>query len=122
MSRRIALGIYKGPWRKDDKDANFKQEVAQYCRIDPMSTLDRLSQSLNIPVGALVRYILVKWASAGSAALLDMGPLIVRQMGDVVRRTELVGSDKSRLEAYNRLAQIISWLQVPLDSSDKHSG
>ncbi len=114
--RQIALSIYEGPWSPDDKDANFKQEVAQYSHVDPMPTLDTMSKNLNIPAGALVRYILVRWATSGSAGLLDIGPTVVRQMGDVVGQAESVGTDEAFLDAYHRLAQIISWLQVPLDT------
>ena len=73
-SRRISLEVYQGPWAPDDKDANFKEEVAHYSRVDPMTTLDRMSHNLGIPVGALVRYILVKWAASGSEGLMEIGP------------------------------------------------
>ena len=73
-----------------------------------------MSRSLKIPVGAIVRYILVKWATSGSASLLEVGPRVVRQMAEIVERAESADSDQKRLEAYRSLAQIVSWLDVPL--------
>ena len=113
--RRISLEVYEGSWSPDDKDANFKEEVALYSRVDPMPTLERMSQNLNIPVGALVRYILARWATSGSAGLLEIGPRVVRQMEDLVGQAESVGTNGARLEAYHRLAQIISWLAQGYD-------
>lgn len=113
--RHVALEVYGGPWAPDDKDANFKEEVACYSRVDPMPALERMSLDLGIPVGSLARYVLVKWAASGSEGLLELGPRVVRQMEDVVSRAEALGTREARLEAYHRLAQIISWLKVPLD-------
>lgn len=113
--RSIVLETFRGSWASDDKDANFKGDVAHYTRVDPMLTLDRMSANLDIPVGSLVRYVLVKWAASGSEALLEMGPLVVRQMNDMVEQAEGQGSDEARLEAYHRLRQVVSWLKVPLE-------
>ena len=120
--RRITLEVYSGPWAPDDKDSNFKEEVAYYSRVDPMPTLDRMSLNLGISVGSLARYILVKWAASGSEGLLELGPRVVRQMEDVVSNAETLGTEGARLEAYHRLAQIISWLKVPLDEPYGHTG
>ena len=113
--RQVTLDVYEGPWNSDDKDSNIKKEVSFYSSVDPMPTLDRMSQTINIPVGALVRYILVKWAASGSEGLLEVGPRVVRQLEDVVRQAESDNTDEARLQAYNRLSQIISWLAVPLN-------
>ncbi|MCZ6534353.1 MAG: DUF6027 family protein [Chloroflexi bacterium] len=118
-SRRISLEVYQGPWAPDDKDANFKEEVAHYSRVDPMTTLDRMSHNLGIPVGALVRYILVKWAASGSEGLMEIGPRVVRQMEGMLNKAEAAGTNEARLDAYHALAQIISWLKVPLDSPQR---
>ena len=115
MPRQIALEVYQGPWEPHDKDANLKDEVSHYSRIDPMPTLDRMSQNMGIPVGSLVRYILVKWATSGSEGLLEMGPRVVHQMADIVTQAEAAGTDQARLEAYQSLTKVLSWLKVPLD-------
>lgn len=115
-SYQIILEAYEATWSPEDKDANFRGDVALYSSIDPMPTLDRASRNLNIPVGALARYVLVKWATSGSDGLLEMGPRVVRQMADAVRQAEAAGTDEARLQAYHKLAKIISWLQVPLDN------
>ena len=103
-------------WLSDetDKDANFKQEVAMYSREDPMPTLETMSRNLRIPIGAIVKYVLVKWATSGSGALLEIGPRVVGQMADIVAQAESEATDQERLVAYRELSQIISWLQVPL--------
>jgi hypothetical protein len=113
------MEVYQGPWAPEDKDANFKEEVAHYSRIDPMTTLDRMSHNLGIPVGALARYVLVKWAASGSEGLMEIGPRVVRQMEGMVNKAEAAGTSDARLEAYHSLARIISWLKVPLDSPQR---
>ena len=114
-SRQVILHPFRGSWPPGDKDANFKDEVANYSRVDPMTTLDNMSRNLNIPVGALARYILVKWAASGSEGLMEIGPIVVRQMQDLVDKAEALDSDEARLEAFHALKQIVSWLKVPLD-------
>jgi hypothetical protein len=103
-------------WQGDetDKDSNFKQELATYSRVDPMPTIETMSRNLGIPVGAIVRYILARWASSGSASLLEVGPRVVRQMADIVAEAESAGEPEAKLQAYEKMAQIISWLNVPL--------
>ncbi len=113
-ARQVSLEEYHWQWDESDKDANFKQEVASYTRVDPMPTIDTMSRNLRIPVGAIARYVLVKWAASGSATLLEMGPRVVQQMAEVVGHAESKGTDIARLEAYQKLSQIISWLNVPL--------
>ena len=54
----VSLIRWSGPWDFDDPDANFKEEVAAYGLLEPLDTITRLSESLDIPVGALVRYVL----------------------------------------------------------------
>ena len=114
--RRITLETYRTPFSRDDKDANFKHDVATYSRLDPMPALDRMSRNLDIPVGALVRYVLARWTTSGSDALLEVGPLVVRQMGALIEQAEQAATDEARLEAYDGLRQIVSWLSIPLDN------
>ena len=120
--RWLRLEPYQAFWRDDDKDANFKSEVSLYARADPMPTLERMSRSLGIPVGALARYILARWATSGSDGLLEIGPTVVRRMGAIVEKAEAAGTEAAQLDAYQRLAQIVGWLQVPLDNPNWRPG
>lgn len=101
---------YRDRWRDDDPHANFKSEVACYTAADPLPTLENLSQATGIPLGALIRYVLVKYAASGSEALLAMEPIVFRQMREQVRRAEEQGSDEARLKAYAALKEIVIWL------------
>ena len=114
----LRLTAWAGPWAADDPDANFKAEVADYCKLDPLRTLTGLSESLGIPVGALARYVLARWATAGSGGLLELGPTMVHQLWERVAKAEAAGTDQARLAAYAELRQIISWLKVPLDTPE----
>jgi hypothetical protein len=111
----ISLEPYEGTWPPDDPDAGFRALVQEYSRIDPLPTLEVLGRNKGIPVGALVRFVLARYCTSGSDALLEMGPRVVRQMDGIVREAEAAGSDAARLRAYAALKAIVSWLQVPLD-------
>ena len=104
------LEPYRATWPADDRHANFKAEVACYTVADPMSTLENLSRATGIPVGCLIRYVLVKYAASGSEALMSMDPIVFRQMREHVERAESEGSDAAKLNAYNALKQMIQWL------------
>ena len=110
----LELEPYRGSWDADDRDANFKTEVAEYTRNDPLPTVQQLSRNTGIPVGALVRYVLVKWTAEGSEALLAAGPRLVERMWAVVEQAESAGTDAARLQAYDTLRQMVSWLRMPL--------
>ena len=111
----VSLVPWRGPWPADDPDANFKAEVADYCRLDPLVTLQGMSRNLGIPVGALARYVLARWATAGSGGLLELGPTMVHRLWEPVARAEAAGNDEARLAAYEELRGLLSWLKVPLD-------
>jgi hypothetical protein len=117
LPRTITLEPYRGTWPPDDPDAGFRRMVAEYSAIDPLPTLEGLSRSKGIPVGALAAFVLARYAASGSEALLYTGPLVVQQMDELVRRAEAAGTDVARLEAYRALAAIIAWLRVPLEPS-----
>ena len=104
------LPPYEDSWEADDPHANFKEEVSLYSVANPLPTLEVLSEDTGIPVAALIRYILVKYTASGSDAVLAMTPLVLRQMQDHVEKAESVGTAVSRLEAYEALRQMISWL------------
>ncbi len=113
----VELIRWDGPWSPDDPDANLKSDVALYTKLDPLTTLTTLSANTGIPVGALVRYVLARWASAGSEALLAAGPSVVERMWQTIEEAEAADTDESRLQAYDVLRQMVSWLRVPLDPS-----
>jgi hypothetical protein len=111
----MELQPYQGPWDDDDPDANFKAQVAEYSRNDPLPTLETLSRNTGIPVGALARYILVRWAAEGSETLLALGPRTVTTMERIAAEAEADGSDAAKLRAFDTLRSMLSWLRVPLD-------
>jgi hypothetical protein len=114
----IRLQRWAGPWPDDDPDANFKADVALYCRLDPLATLEGLSRNVDVPLGALVRYVLAKYATGGSGGLLELGPVAVRRLAAFVDDAETIGTDEARLAGYHALRAYISWLAVPLNDPD----
>jgi hypothetical protein len=116
----VEIAGWAGPWSDDDPDANFKEDIAAHAPLDPLSTLTNLSRSIDVPVGALVHYVLAKWASEGSAGLLEVGPRMVRRLHDTFTAAEDVGTDEARLAAYDEVRQIVSWLNVPLDHPESY--
>jgi hypothetical protein len=111
----VRLDSWDGPWSPDDPDANFKSDVALYTKLDPLETVTSLSERTGIPVGALVRYVLAKWASAGSETLMSAGPSVVERLWAVCEAAELAATSKARLEAYGVIREMVSWLRAPLD-------
>ena len=111
-SHVIKLEEYESTIDDDDPNANFKRDVAFYTRIDPMPTMEGMNRNLNVPIGAIARYVLVKWATSGSEGVMEIGPRVVKQMADIVKAAEQDGTDKSRLEGYQKLSGIVSWLNA----------
>ncbi len=118
----LVLEAYEGSWPDDDPDAGFRSMVREYSRLDPLVTLETLSRNKNIPLGALVKFILARYSASGSEALMEMGPIVVRQMADIVEQAEDKATDRARLEAYAALKAIVSWLQVPVSDPDWRPG
>ena len=118
----ITLEEYHGPWDPNGPNANFRQEVEASSLADPIPTLEGMSANLGIPVGAIARYVLVKWAASGSEGLMQLGPLAVRQMTDIVARAEREGTEEARLAAYHALAKMLSWLAVPIVDEEWRPG
>lgn len=118
----VELLPWRGPWAAEDPNANFKADVAQLADLDPMETLRGLSRSTGIPEGALARYVLARWASSGSAGLLEVGPSMVEQLHAVTEAAEAVGTDAARLSAYRKLRAMLSWLRAPLDGRPAEPG
>lgn len=121
-SRTIELCGWDGPWAADDPDANFKSDIALYSHVDPMSTISRLAAAVGVPEGALVHYVLAKWASAGSSGLLELGPSMIHRLWAVVETAEEKATNTARLEAYDQLRQMLAWLRLPLVEEGPASG
>ena len=114
----VLIEGWTGPWPDDDKDANFKADIAAYAHLDPLSTLGNLSSAIDVPVGAIVHYVLAKWATEGSSGLLELGPRMARRLREPFVAAEDVDTVEARLEAYETVRQIVEWLNVPLDQPD----
>ena len=111
----VQLVRWTGPWADDDPDANLKSDVALYAHVDPLATVANLAASVDLPVGALVRYVLARWASAGSEGLLAAGPSLVNRMWAAIQEAERAGTDEARLAAYRTLSDMVAWLHLPLE-------
>jgi hypothetical protein len=114
----LRLEPWLGPWADDDKDANLKADVALYSKVDPLRTIRGLSASTGVPEGALVRWVLARWASEGASGLLELGPTFTRRLQAVCTAAEEAATDDARLAAYRQLRQMIEWLNHPLDHPD----
>lgn len=110
----VVLEVWAGPWAPDDPDANYKAEIALYSTQDPLETLRRLGGAIGVPVGALARYVLARYATSGSGGLLEIGPSMVLRLWEPIEGAETEGTDEARLRAYDQLQQMISWLRLPL--------
>lgn len=110
----LVLERWTGSVPDDDPHANFKREVAASALVDPLPTLVNLADYVGLPVGAVARHALVKWASAGSDALLELGPAWVRRLSEPVTRAEAAGTDAARLAAYEELRGLLDWLAAGL--------
>ncbi|MCP3855799.1 MAG: hypothetical protein GY745_21450 [Actinomycetia bacterium] len=111
----LRLDPWTGSWPDDDPNGGFKAEVAEYGHLDPLHTLEGMSASLDIPVGALARYVLAKWATAGSEGLLHLGSTTVERMWSTCEQADEADTDDARLAAYESLRSMISWLRLPLN-------
>ncbi len=110
----LQLYAYTDLWPEDDPHANFKAEVSTYTVADPLPTLQNLSRATGVPVPCLVRYVLVKYAASGADALLNMTPIVLQQMEQHIQQAEAADSDQARLNAYNALRQMVTWLKLGL--------
>ena len=116
----ITLERWAGPWSPDDRDANFKADVALYSALDPLTTLQQLSRNVGVPLGALVHYVLAKYATSGSGAALELGPTATARLAAFIEDAEATGTDEARLRAYVGLRDYISWLRIPYDRPDSY--
>jgi hypothetical protein len=115
----VRLEAWTGPWADDDPDANFKADIATYARVDPLTTVTNLATAIGVPVGAVVRYVLARWATEGSGGLLELGPRMARRLAAVVDEAEAAGTDAARLDAYTQLREMVRWLTFPLEHPEQ---
>ncbi len=97
----VVLVPWTGPVDPDHPDANFLVDIATTSLADPMPTLERLAGALDVPVGALARSVLAKWTTAGSEAVLAVGPSAIARLRDLVDRLVEVeaGLDAAAVDA-----------------------
>ena len=112
----VTLQQWSGPWPDNDPDANFKHDVAMYTKLDPLSTITNLAQAVDIPAGAVCRYVLAKWASAGAESIMAMGATALQRLNETIDEAEATNTDEARLAAYESLKSQLRWLASPLDS------
>jgi hypothetical protein len=86
-----------------DPHREFRRAVDSSRLVDPMPTFQNLSRNTGIPVEALVHYALVRWASAGSEALMATPPQVL---------VELIAS--RRREDWAKVGGIVDWLAAGL--------
>jgi hypothetical protein len=110
----VVLERYLGVWSDDDPFAQLKADVAAYGHLDPLVTVRELARSSGIPVGALVRYVLARWASGGNEALLELGTSGVDHLARTVAAAEREDTDAARLEAYAVVREVVGWLRAGL--------
>lgn len=118
MVRQISLEPWNGTWNDDDPNSNFKTDVALYSLVDPLVTLRSLSATTGLPLGALVHYVLARFATAGSSGMLELGPAIIQRLWEPVAWAEETGDDHGRLRAYGELRELLTWLRGPLFDAD----
>jgi hypothetical protein len=114
----VRLERYEGTWSDDDPFAGLKDDVVAYGRLDPLETLRGLSAASGVPVGALVRYVLARWATGGSEAVLELGVSGVDHLARAIAEAETAGTDEARLHAYEVVRGIVSWLRAGVDTPD----
>jgi hypothetical protein len=111
-----APSVDDGP--PEDPFADLRADVATYAHADPLVTLRGLSDASGIPVVALVRYVLARWASGGSEGLLELGVSGVDHLVRILDDAEAAGTDAARLEAYHAVRGVVGWLRAGLDEPD----
>ena len=77
----------------------FADAVAASRLQDPRPTLENLSAATGVPVDDLVHHALVRWASAGSEALLSIEPQVLRDLVAARERQD-----------WDAVAGIVDWL------------
>lgn len=118
----VPVEAWSGTWADDDPNANFKADVALHSLLDPMATMRGLAAAVGLPAGAVVHYALARYATSGSAGLLELGPKMVERLWAPVDKAERSGDDASRLHAYHEVRKLLSWLRAPLTEGATNAG
>jgi len=84
-----------------------------------LSTIRTLADHIDVPVGAVCRDVLARWATEGSGGLLELGPRMARRLWRVSEDAEKDGTDDARLATYAQLHDMLRWLNVPIDHSEQ---
>ena len=79
----------------------FAAHAEAALAVDPMPTFRALSEETAVPVDTLVHLALVRWASAGSEALMAIEPQALRDLVDARGREDWIA-----------VAGIIDWLEA----------
>jgi hypothetical protein len=108
----VRLERWDGDWSDDDAFAGLKADVVAYGLVDPLVTVRGLSEASGVPVGALVRYVLARWAAGGNEGLLELGTSGVDHLARTVTRAEEADTDEARLEAYATVRELVAWLRA----------
>jgi hypothetical protein len=116
-AERLRLVRWEGP-AGDDAFAGLRVDVAAYANLDPLTTLRALSDRSGLPLGALVHYVLARWASGGNEATLELGVSGVDHLARLVADAEEAGTDEARLAAYEGVRAVVGWLRAGLEGSD----
>lgn len=115
---RIRLERWDGRWPDEDPFADLKADVAAYGHLDPLETLRGLSEASGVPVGALARYVLARWAAGGAEGLLELGASGVDHLARTVEEGERVGTDAARLAGWETVRDVVRWLRAGLEAAD----
>ncbi|MFA9429762.1 DUF6027 family protein [Egicoccus sp. AB-alg2] len=112
----VRLERWDGP-AGDDAFAGLRADVAAYGHLDPLVTVRGLSEVSGLPVGALVRYVLARWAAGGNEAVLELGVSGVDHLARLVARAEQAGDDRARLSAYHGMREVVAWLRAGVEAA-----
>jgi hypothetical protein len=114
----VELARWDGTWSDTDPFAGLKADVVAYGHLDPLATLRGLSDASGVPVGALARYVLARWATGGNEALLELGTSGVDHLATAIAHAEEAGTDDARLAAYEQLKELVTWLRADPPTDD----
>lgn len=90
----VVLEQWRGTWTDDDPHANLKDDVVALCVLDPLETLE---------------------------GMLHVGGTTVERMHQACLAAEEANTDQARLDAYNQLREMVSWLRIPFEEPDLYS-
>jgi hypothetical protein len=117
-AERLRLVRWDGP-AGDDAYTGLRVDVAAYAHVDPLATLRVLSGRSGLPLGALVHYVLARWACGGNEATLELGVSGVDHLARLVADAEEAGTDEARLAAYDGVREVVGWLRAGVQGPDR---